>query len=145
MLQPLAEYSSGEEERGLTHIMVGTKRTILVVDDDADIRDSLTLLLSLEHYVVRLAENREEALKLLANGEPDVVLLDWFMPGLPVEDFVEKAREQYPSIQIVLVSASLNTRQKARALKLKHYLTKPFEPEDVLKTVEACIRHRRRG
>jgi len=124
--------------------MVGTKRSILIVDDDADIRDSLTLLLSLEHYVVRLAENRDEALKLIALGEPDVVLLDWFMPGMSIEEFVSRAREQYPSIPIVLISASLNTRQKARELKLKHHLTKPFETEDVLKTVEASIRDRRR-
>ena len=124
--------------------MVGTKRSILIVDDDADIRDSLTLLLSLEHYVVRLAENREEALKLLKLGEPDVILLDWFMPGISVEEFVSVAREQYPSVQIILLSASLNTRQKARELKLRHYLTKPFEPADVLKAVEASIRHRRR-
>jgi DNA-binding response OmpR family regulator len=140
-----AEYLKAAASRNeSSHTMVGTKRSILIVDDDADIRDSLTLLLSLEHYVVRLAENREEALKLLAVGEPDVVLLDWFMPGMPIEDFVEKARAQYPALQIVLISASLNTRQKAKALKLKHYLTKPFEPEDVLKVVEASIRHRRR-
>ena len=119
--------------------MVGTKRSILIVDDDADIRDSLTLLLSLEHYVVRLAENREEALKLLKLGEPDVILLDWFMPGISVEEFVSVAREQYPSVQIILLSASLNTRQKARELKLRHYLTKPFEPAVLRETARQLL------
>jgi DNA-binding response OmpR family regulator len=124
--------------------MVGTKRSVLVIDDDADIRDSLTLILSLEHYTVRLAETRDHGMDVLAYGEPDVILLDWFMPGMPVEEFVAKAREKYPAIQIVLVSASLNTRQKAKDLKLKHYLTKPFEPADILKVVEASIKNRRR-
>jgi CheY-like chemotaxis protein len=124
--------------------MVGTKRSVLVIDDDADIRDSLTLILSLEHYTVRVAETRDHGMDVLAYGEPDVILLDWFMPGMPVEEFVAKARDQYPSIQIVLISASLNTRQKAKDLKLKHHLTKPFEPADILKVVEASIKNRRR-
>jgi DNA-binding NtrC family response regulator len=124
--------------------MVGTKRSVLVIDDDADIRDSLTVILSLEHYTVRVAETRDQGADLLAFGEPDVILLDWFMPGMSVEEFVAKARDKYPAIQIVLVSASLNTRQKAKEMKLKHCLTKPFDPADVLKVVESSIKNRRR-
>jgi DNA-binding response OmpR family regulator len=124
--------------------MVGTKRSVIIIEDDHDIRDSLTMLLSLEHFVVRLAENRDKGVELLSHGEPDVILLDWFMPGMSVEEFVAEARAQYPAVQIVLISASLNTRQKARELKLKHHLMKPFEPHELLKVVDACIKSRRR-
>jgi DNA-binding NtrC family response regulator len=124
--------------------MVGTKRTVLIIDDDPEVRDTFVTLLSLEHYVVRLAENRERALEILAYGEPDVVLLDWFMPGMPVEEFVLKARAKYPHLQMVLLSASLNTKHKARELKITHSLTKPVDVVDVVKAIDQCIQQRKR-
>jgi two-component system phosphate regulon response regulator PhoB len=124
--------------------MVGTKRTVLIVDDDSDVRDSLVMLLSMEQYVVRLADSRERALDLLAFGEPDVVLLDWFMPGMGIEEFVNKARKIYPALQMILISASLNTRQKATELNLKQHLTKPCEPTEILKAIDVCIQQRRK-
>lgn len=132
-------------EEGIdTRIMVGTKRTVLIIDDDPEVRDALVTLLSLEHYVVRLAENRERAMEILAFGEPDVVLLDWFMSGMPVEEFVAKARAKYPHLQMVLLSASLNTKRKAGELKIRHFLTKPFDVVDAVKAIDQCIQERKK-
>jgi len=123
--------------------MVSTKKTVLIVEDNADARDTLALLLSLEQYVTRIVTTRDDALEVLKHGEPDVVLLDWFMPGLSIEEFVVLARKVYPSIQMVLLSASLNTEKKALELRL-HHLLKPYEPDDLLQLIDTCIQKRRR-
>ena len=123
--------------------MVSTKKTILIIEDNSDARDSLALILSLEQYVVRVASTRDEALELLEFGEPEAVLIDWFMPGLALEEFVDAARGMYPSIQLVLISASLNTRKKAAELKLRS-LPKPYEPAELLRQIEECIQQRRK-
>ncbi|HYG77087.1 MAG TPA: response regulator [Planctomycetota bacterium] len=123
--------------------MVGTKKTILIIEDSADARDTLALMLSLEQYVVRVVSSRDEAVEVLSHGEPDVVLLDWFMPGMSIEDFVSKARKMYPSIQIVLVSASLNTEKKAQEWKL-NFILKPYDPAELLKVIDLSIQKRRR-
>jgi CheY-like chemotaxis protein len=122
--------------------MVETIRYILVVDDCEDSCDMLATLLSNAEYVVRAAADRAAALELLKFGEPDVVIMDWFMPGPSVEEFVEKARIAFPEIQIILTTAALTGDAKAKALKLG-YLKKPYEPADLLHQIALAEKKRR--
>src|SRR5436190_23067485 len=106
--------------------MVETIRYVLIVDDSEDHSDILAITLSRAEYVVRTASDRTAALDILKFGEPDVVLMDWFMPGVSLDEFVAKARALYPLVQIILVSAGLTAENKARRLEIG-YLKKPYE------------------
>jgi len=121
--------------------MAGVNGTVLIVDDNADVRETLALLLSLENYGTCTATNRDEALEELSIREPHVVLLDWFMPGVSLEEFVIKARAIYPYIQMVLLSASPNIETKAKDLGVL-CLGKPYEPTHVLALIGHCVQRR---
>jgi DNA-binding response OmpR family regulator len=123
--------------------MVSTQRYVLVVDDDPDIVDTLVTLLSMEQYQLRVAHDRDAAWEIVQFGEPDVILLDWFMKGMSLEDFVQKTRSLFPSVQIILLSASATTTDKARELSISH-LIKPFDINDVLSAVDRAIQRRQK-
>ena len=122
--------------------MVETIRYVLIVDDSEDHSDILAITLSRAEYVVRTASDRSAALDILKFGEPDVVLMDWFMPGVTLDDFVVKARELYPLIQIILVSAGLTAESKAQKLGIG-FLKKPYDPDELLAQV-AIAKNKRR-
>src|SRR4051812_33994516 len=70
------------------------RNSILVIDDDPDILDVVSLVLSSEGYSVRTAHDRDEGLALLSNHyHPDALLLDWAMPGLAIEPFLNEVRK----------------------------------------------------
>ena len=122
--------------------MVETIRYVLIADDSDDSCDMLATLLSQAEYVVRAAPDRSGALELLKFGEPDVVIMDWFMPGLSLEEFVEQARSIFPEIQIILTSAALTGEAKAQSLNLG-YLKKPYDPGELLSLIANAEKKRR--
>jgi len=115
-------------------------KNILVVDDEPEIREVLGLALSMEGYSVRLAPDRDLALKMYKQERPDAILLDWSMSGLGIEEFLREVRTENPDECIVLVTAGYRAEQKAKELGIKHYLPKPFEYVDVLSLTERCLR-----
>jgi DNA-binding response OmpR family regulator len=115
-------------------------KNILVVDDEPEIREVLGLALSMEGYSVRLAPDRDLALKMYKQERPDAILLDWSMSGLGIEEFLREVRAENPNECVVLVTAGYRAEQKAKELGIKHYLPKPFEYVDVLSLTERCLR-----
>jgi CheY-like chemotaxis protein len=115
--------------------LVETKKYVLVVDDDPDIRDVIVLTLSLSNFIVQVAESREVALQMIERSEPAVILLDWYMPGMPLEKFVRNIRKKNPAIELVLLSAAHQTRSKAMELCIVHVLDKPFDPAHLIEIV----------
>jgi DNA-binding response OmpR family regulator len=113
-------------------------KTILVVEDDVDVRDAIALTLSMESFLVQVAESREAALAVLENQSPSIIILDWFMPGMSVEDFVAKVSKQHPKTTILMISASMKLEEKAHQLGLKYYLSKPFEVASLLSIAQTC-------
>jgi DNA-binding response OmpR family regulator len=116
-------------------------RTVLIVEDDADVRDAIALTLSMENFQVQAAENREAALAIIEVQPPSVIILDWFMPGMDVESFVDKVSKEYPNTTILMISASMKLEEKAKQLGLKYYLSKPFEVADLLSIAQSCAAH----
>jgi CheY-like chemotaxis protein len=111
-------------------------RAVLVVDDDASIRESLADLLGDEGYQVTTATNGAEALTLLrppAELRPCVILLDLMMPIMSGHEFyAEQQRDPaLAAIPIVVISADRNAALKAPALEVE-YLSKPVRLETVL-------------
>jgi CheY-like chemotaxis protein len=112
--------------------------TILVVEDDADIRAALSSILGGEGYAVFCANDGCEALGLLRRGlRPDAILLDLMMPVMSGAEFRAKQLED-PSlarIPIVILTADTRIADVARALGAAASFAKPFELSDLLATV----------
>lgn len=111
--------------------------SVLVVDDDADIREFLAAFLSFHGYDVTTAANGAEALQQLRETRPCVILLDLMMP---VMDGVEFRRRQQSlqavaDIPVLCLSAKYDARETASALGMDACLPKPFEPDAVADAV----------
>ncbi len=118
---------------------MASKPTVLIVDDEANIRKMITEVLSLEGYVVESAANGREALDLLRSAGPRVILLDIKMPVLDGEGFLQEL-EAVPSERkkhkVILVSAFLNL-PNYQHLQAEGRLSKPFTVDQLINAVAA--------
>ncbi|MCM3619895.1 response regulator transcription factor [Sutcliffiella horikoshii] len=114
---------------------------ILVVDDEAEMREMLGIYLKKENYQVLHAENGEEALDLLFDHEVDLIILDVMMPIMDGFTACKKIREKY-MMPILMLTAKSDEWDKVRGLKLgaDDYVMKPFSPKELLARVEALLR-----
>src|SRR5215469_14854645 len=82
-------------------------KRILIIDDDPSSRESIKLLLSIDLHDVTEARNGNEALALIADNHFDLVLLDFYMPGMHGGEVARRIREIEPSLPILMVTAYL--------------------------------------
>ncbi len=125
-------------------------KTVLVVDDDSDIRDLITWKLSLSGYETIAVADGEAAMVAAAGDSPrapgvrpDIVLLDWTMPRMSGIEVCEALRAD-PStaeLPIILLSAKAEESQLARGLAAgaDDYLVKPFSPGELVRRVIALL------
>lgn len=126
----------GTDVKGwFSKIMNEARKKILVVDDEAGIRDSLRLLLK-SSYDILTAEDGEQALAQVASESPDLVLLDLIMPKVDGIEALRTIRERNPSIPIVILTGTNTVRTAVQAMKYGaiDYLGKPFDIDE-LKTI----------
>lgn len=113
---------------------------VLVVDDDAPIRDFVKATLEGEGYGVVTAENGSVALKLLSGGrpyQPNIILLDMRMPLVDGWQFAEAYRElPGKKVPIIVLTAATDPAKFAAQIKADNYLAKPFDLLDLLEMVE---------
>ncbi|MGD6776766.1 response regulator transcription factor [Sutcliffiella horikoshii] len=114
---------------------------VLVVDDEAEMREMLGMYLQKENYQVLHAENGEEALDMLYDHEVDLIILDLMMPDMDGFTACKKIREKY-MMPILMLTAKSDELDKVRGLKLgaDDYVMKPFSPKELLARVEALLR-----
>jgi two-component system, OmpR family, response regulator MprA len=86
-----------------------SRHQVLIVDDDAGVRDSLALLLKASGYEVSTATNGVEALVLLKSGLPAVVLSDLNMPEMSGYELLSRVRQQFPQLSLVAMSGKYGT------------------------------------
>lgn len=121
------------------------KKKILVVDDEPDIVNLTQKFLELEHYDTITCNNGKEALKIVEEKYPDIVLilLDVMMPGLSGWEVLQnlKGNDLFKDILVVLFTVkSFNEDiQKGKALGADGYITKPFSGNDLLKYVKKLL------
>jgi CheY-like chemotaxis protein len=116
--------------------------SVLLVDDDATVRDLLRATLPAgEGFELVEAHDGAAALKAVAAGAPDLILLDWSMPGLSGGDVLERLRAGgYKGPVVVLTAgAEPSRRRQAEQLGADAFLTKPFSPLELLEVVERLL------
>ena len=118
--------------------------SILIVDDEQSIRDSLAGLLADEGYATRCAADGEEGLKALRGGSganPDLVLLDIAMPGRDGVDILEEVRRTRPDLPVVMMSghATIETAVRATQLGAYDFIEKPLSVEKLLLTIQHAL------
>jgi putative nucleotidyltransferase with HDIG domain len=119
---------------------------ILVVDDEETIREIVCSMLAGAHFQTRHAASGVEAMSLLESGEEfDLVLSDLMMAEMDGIALLERAKEKYPDVPVVMVTAVHDIQVALQALRngAYDYLLKPFEREQLLATVRRALENRR--
>ena len=117
------------------------RRRILVIDDEADIRESLELLLTSENYTVDLAENAATGLRKFDSGIHDLILLDLMMPDRSGMEVLAEIRQRDPETPIFMLTAYGSEEVAVRALKsgANDYFAKPWDNDKLLIEIDRMI------
>src|SRR4051794_9320772 len=115
---------------------------ILVVDDEPSIVDAVATALRYEGYEVEEAATGRDALKAVANREPDLIVLDWMLPDLEGIEVGRRLRAQGFKSAVLFLTAKDGTEHKVEALRAggDDYVTKPFSLAEIVARVEAILR-----
>ena len=121
------------------------KKKILVVDDDPEVVELLKEILIAQNFRVISAENGDEAIKKVREEKPDFILLDVVLPGLSGFEVcrILKQDKMTHSIPIMMLSGkAIETEDKVNGFEAgaDDYLTKPFEPKELLARITALLR-----
>jgi DNA-binding NtrC family response regulator len=124
---------------------MNSKASILIVDDETVVRDSLGKWFEEEGYFVETATSAKDALLRLPSQHWDLALLDIKMPGMDGLELQRKIHEVDSEIIIVIMTGYASVETAVRALKdgAYDYITKPFDPDDLAHVVHKALEHRR--
>src|SRR5258705_8670755 len=113
---------------------------VLVVDDEKNMRASLQTLLGDEGYQVKAVDSAEEALRLVNYESYFMVITDAQLGGLNGYDFLARVRKEHPELPVLMITAYATPKLAVQAIKAGaiDYLSKPFEPEELLHSVGRC-------
>lgn len=116
--------------------------TILVVEDDNDLRSYLQEFLSEERYSVLTAGSGSKAKKLVEDAVPDLVILDLQLPDISGESLCTEIKKDYPEIPIIILTGKTSPSDIAANLQrgADDYVTKPFSSEELLARIHARLR-----
>ncbi|MFB9075997.1 two-component regulator propeller domain-containing protein [Flavobacterium procerum] len=132
-------------ESDLNKAMLTEKRTVLIIDDNAEIRAYLIKLFS-DNYIVYSAENGEEGLKLTKKHMPDLVISDITMEEMDGLELCRKIKEDnaLSHIPVILLTASKNPETHLQGINegADDYITKPFDDDILTARVESLLRNR---
>ena len=120
------------------------KGKILLVEDEAPIREMLGYTLMKEGYTLREAADVQQARPILADDRPDLVLLDWMLPGMSGAEYARRIRSNPDTrdIPIIMLTARGEEADKVRGLDTgaDDYITKPFSTGELLARIRAVMR-----
>src|SRR5438132_7873273 len=120
---------------------------VLVVDDEPNIADVLSIALRFNNYEVETAADGQAALQAVTEFRPDLVLLDVMLPDLDGFEVAKRMRERADDTPILFLTARDTTEDKVRGLTIggDDYVTKPFSVEELLARVRAVLRRAGHG
>ena len=116
---------------------------VLIVDDDARVREYVRVNLELEGYAVREAADAEEGLRVLDDEPPDLVLLDVMMPGMDGWDMLRRIQERHGvgAIPVIVFSGQADERSASQAESqgATGFLGKPFDPQKLIESAKQVV------
>ena len=117
-------------------------KTVLIVEDEKNIVDILRFNLQRAGYQTLEAYDGEDGLAQAVSANPDLILLDVMLPGISGFEVCKRAREQYPSLGIIMLTAKGQEENKIEGLELgaDDYIVKPFSPKELLARINALVR-----
>lgn len=122
----------------------GIKPSVLIVEDDQSIVTLLQYTLEKEGYEVRTTDDGEEALLLADERKPDLIILDWMLPGLSGIQICDRFRKSAETSKIPIIMLSARGEEGDRIEGLDRgaddYLTKPFSPKELMSRINAVFR-----
>lgn len=117
---------------------------ILIVEDEAPIREMLHIALSRMGFMVKEAAEVQQARTSIFNGLPELILLDWMLPGTSGIEFARQLKKdpQTQQIPIIMLTARGEEGDKIRGLEVgaDDYVTKPFSPRELIARIKAVLR-----
>jgi len=117
---------------------------ILVVEDEDAIRGMLMMVLEQAGFVPIAAADAEDAQKVLDDNLPDLILLDWMLPGISGVEWARRLKKEpiYRDIPIILLTARGEEEDKVRGLEIgaDDYMSKPFSPKELVARIRAVLR-----
>lgn len=121
-----------------------TMKKILIADDEENLRILVRTTLEDPDYQIIEATDGDEALRLIRQERPDVILLDWMMPGMTGIEVLQavKADAALASIPVIMLTAKAQAVDRERGLQMGalDYLFKPFSPLELLNIVERLLK-----
>ncbi|HZG71996.1 MAG TPA: response regulator transcription factor [Chondromyces sp.] len=117
-------------------------KSILVVDDEQSIVTLIKYNLEQSGFSVMTAFDGEEGLRKVVEGSPDLIILDWMLPGLDGMEVCKELRQQKVTTPILMLTAKDEEFDKVLGLELgaDDYMTKPFSPRELVARVKAILR-----
>ena len=117
------------------------QKTILIIEDDSNIRELLRLYLTQEGYKIETAQDGLEGLRAFKAHEPDLILLDLMMPVMDGTQVIKEVRAVY-KVPVIMLTAKGETFDKVAGLDLgaDDYVTKPFETRELIARIRAVLR-----
>lgn len=123
--------------------MTSGKR-VLIVDDEAPIREMIAVALEMAGYECLEADSAQSAHPMIVDNLPDMILLDWMMPGISGIEFARRLRrdEMTSDIPIIMLTAKTDEDNKIQGLEtgIDDYITKPFSPRELVARLKTVLR-----
>ena len=118
------------------------KQSILVIDDEPAIRDMLQIALDAAGFKVGLAEDAKQAYPIIIDTPPDLILLDWMMPGTSGIELLRRLRRDEINVPVIMLTAKVEEASKISGLDsgADDYIAKPFSPRELISRVKAILR-----
>lgn len=119
-------------------------KTILIVDDEMAIRDMIRMALEMAGFQCLEAANAQEAHTLIVDHRPDLVLLDWMLPGSSGIELLRRLKrdEATAEVPVIMLTAKIEEDNKIQGLEVgaDDYISKPFAPREMLSRIKAVLR-----
>lgn len=120
-----------------------TMTKLLLVEDEGPVRDMLKFALSDDGYEILEAADASEGIAILKTQRPDLILLDWMLPGMSGVDFARRLKRDAANrdIPVILLTARSEEEDKVRGLQdADDYVTKPFSTRELKARIQAVLR-----
>jgi len=114
-------------------------KTILVVDDDVDIMESVKIILETQGYGVVTAAKGDDCLKILQESTPDLILLDIMMPGTPIKKVVEQIKDIKIAFMSVVKISEARQQGLCEQSNIVDFFQKPFNTTDLINRIALIL------